>query len=180
MRFFNFRLPFVINSTRSESPERNRSFDALDYRLRQDAADARIDVSDNLSRQTLDALQQITGQSKPGFLQSWPMIVAPAGIGAIVLSILLLSVQSPTMQIDAKPNPLESGSQTFSLRSIASKNWLPADSIRNASFTNPLMDEARGMYEDANNAAHALLASFPRSLRSSEHQSGPTKTAPPQ
>ena len=180
MRLFKVRLPFVAKSTRSESPERNRSFDALDDRLRQEAADARIDVPDNLSRRTLDVLQQITDQSKPGFLQRWPMIVAPAGIGAIVLSILLLSVQSPTMQIDSKPDPLGSGSQTFSLRSISSKNWLSADSIRAASFTDPLMDEARGLYEDANNAAHALLASFPRSLRSSEHQSDPEKTARPQ
>jgi len=41
------------------------------------------------------------------------------------------------------------------------------------------MDEARGLYEDANRAADALLASFPRSLRISADQSTPVQTTPP-
>ncbi len=179
MRQFRFRLPFAATFARSPDPKRNRVFDTLDERLRTEASDARIDVPYNLNRRTLVALQDIERHPKPGLLQRWPMIIAPAGFGAVVLSILLLYVQSPSIQTDSKPDPSESSSQTFSLRAISSKNWLPAESIRTASFTTPLMDEARGLYEDANSAANALLASFPRSLRNSKDQTTPLQTTPP-
>ncbi len=179
MRQFRFRLPFMKTTTRSSDPKRIPAFDALDERLRNEASHARIDIPDNLTRRTLDALQDIERHPTLGFLQRWPMIVAPAGFGAVVLSILLLYVQSPSIQPDSKPDPSGSGSQTFSLRAISSKNWLPAESIRTASFTTPLMNEARGLYEDANSAANALLASFPRSLRNTKDQSTPLKTTPP-
>ncbi|MCH7546800.1 MAG: hypothetical protein IID30_10405 [Planctomycetes bacterium] len=178
MRQFRFRLPFVTTSTRSPDPKRSRAFDTLDERLRNEAPDARKDMPDNLIRRTLDALQDSADRPKPGFLHHWPMIVAPAGFGAVVLSILLLSVQTPSIRIDSEPDSNGSSSQTFSLRAISTKNWLPAASIPTASFTNPLMDEARGLYEDANRAADALLASFPRSLRTSADQSDPVKTTP--
>ena len=165
MRFFNKQLLFLAKRARSEGSKPDWNFDILDDRLHREATDSRIDVPDNLNRRILDALQETTRQSKPGLFHRWPMIVAPAGVGAIVLSLLLLSVQTPTTPIGPEQNPIAAGSPTFSLRSISSKNWLPPDSIRTASFTNPLMDEARGLYEDANNAAGALLASFPRSLR---------------
>lgn len=179
MRQFRFRLPFVTTFARSPDPKRSRVFDTLDERLRKEASDARIDIPDNLARRTLGALQDNTQPGKPGFLHHWPMIVAPAGFGAVVLSILLLSVQTPSIRIDSEPDSNGSSSQTFSLRAISTKNWLPAASIRTASFTNPLMDEARGLYEDANSAANALLASFPRSLRISADKSTPEQTTPP-
>ena len=179
MRQFRFRFPYLTTSVRSPDPQRSRAFDTLDERLRNEASDARRDIPDNLTRRTLDALQNSVDRPKPGFLQHWPMIVAPAGFGAVVLSILLLSVQTPTIRIDSEPDTSGSGSQTFSLRAISTKNWLPAASIRTASFTNPLMDEARGLYEDANRAADALLASFPHSLRTSADKSTPEQTTPP-
>ena len=179
MRQLRFRLPFMTTTARSSDSKRNPAFDTLDERLRNEASDARIDLPDNLTRRTLDALQDIERRPKPGFLQRWPMIIAPAGFGAVVLSILLLYVQTPSIQTDSNPDPSGSDSQTFSFRAMASKNWLPAESIRTASFTSPLMNEARGLYEDANSAANALLASFPRTLRNSKDQTTPLPTTPP-
>lgn len=151
----------------------------LDAQLKTESQQARSPLPDTLQLRTIRALQEFqSAPTRPSLFRS-PMMMASLGLCALLFLSLVL-VQNfpltPSAKQDSSPlaqrsplpaNPLvESATETVSrpMGTLVGLTWFSSHDFERAVTPDPLITEARSIMMDAERAADAILASFPKML----------------